>query len=256
MKKGSLPTFVIIGAQKSATRWLRVNLGKHPEIFTAPKELHFWNSDEYEAGRDLDRYRSQFQGWRGEPIVGEATPGYMIWRHEPAVVAERMQQGLPDAKLIVVLRNPIDRANSALLHHVQRGRIAAGYRLVDVVNARQPAETDWFCLVSGGWYAASLEPFLERFGDQLLVLLHDDVKTDPVGTYHTALRHVGASPDYTPNDLARVVFSNRSAGTSAEHTLTPEDRAALWDCFSADVARLETMFGMDLSQWAPNGWPS
>jgi len=88
------------------------------------------------------------------------------------------------------------------------------------------------------------------------VLLHDDVATDPVGTYRAALRHVGASEDFTPDDLARVVYSNRSAGTPAEHTLTPADRAALWDCFRDDVARLETMFDIDLSRWKPNGHAS
>ena len=138
------------------------------------------------------------QGLAGEPVVGEVHAGIHDLAPQPAVVAERMQQGLPDAKLIVVLRNPVDRANSAMLHHVRRGRIAAGYRLVDIVNARQPAETDWFCLVSGGWYAASLEPFLDRFGDQLLVLLHDNVKTDPVATMKRRCATSAPSPDFDP----------------------------------------------------------
>jgi hypothetical protein len=138
-----------------------------------------------------------------------------------------------------------------MLHHVRRGRIAPGYRLVDIVNARQPVENDWFCLISGGWYAASLAPFMERFGDRVLVLLHDDVATDPVTTYHAALRHVGASPDFVPDDLARVVFSNRSSDRPAEHALTPDDRVALWKWFSADVARLEEMLRIDLSRWEP-----
>jgi len=253
MTTGPLPTFVIIGAQKSATRWLRANLGKHPQIFTASKELNFWNASKFDERHGLDAYRARFDGRRGEPIVGEATPGYMIWRHRPAEVAARMRRGLPDARLLAILRNPIDRANSAMMHHVRRGRIAPGYRLIDIVRAREPAELDWFCLVSGGWYAASLEPYVEQFGDQLLVLLHDDVATDPVGTYNVALRHVGATPDFTPNDLARVVFSNRSGDTRSEYALTAADRAALWEFFAADVARLEEMFGLDLSQWAPEG---
>jgi hypothetical protein len=251
MTKGPLPTFVIIGAQKSATRWLRANLGKHPQVFAAPKELHFWNSSSYDAS-DLDDYRAQFRGWTGEPIVGESTPGYMIWRHQPAEVADRMHKSLPDARLLAILRNPIDRANSAMLHHVRRGRIAPGYRLVDIVRAREPAERDWFCLVSGGWYAASLEPYLDRFGDQLAVLLHDDVGRDPVGTYEAALRHVGASPDFRPHDLDRVVFSNRTRNTTPEYELTVDDRVALWEYFRDDVARLEAQFGLDLSRWAPS----
>lgn len=252
MTNSPLPTFVIIGAQKSATRWLRANLGKHPQVFTAPKELHFWNSNSYDES-DLDAYRALFQGWNGEPVVGESTPGYMIWRHRPADVADRMCKAMPDVRLIAVLRNPIDRANSAMLHHVRRGRIAPGYRLVDIVRAREPAERDWFCLVSGGWYAASLEPYLECFGDQLMVLLHDDVARDPVASYGKALLHIGAPPEFQPRDLARVVFSNRNKDMRPEYELTDADRVALWQCFSDDVARLETMFGLDLSRWAPNG---
>ena len=77
---GALPTFVIIGAQKCATRWLRMNLGKHPDIYTARSELAFWNTEKRVERLGLDWYRHQFEGRKGEPIVGEATPGYMIWR--------------------------------------------------------------------------------------------------------------------------------------------------------------------------------
>ncbi len=241
-----------LARKRRATRWLRVNLGKHPQIFAAPEELHFWNTRTYDE-LGLDPYRSLFTGWAGEPIVGESTPGYMIWRHNPDRVADRMGKAIPDLRLIAILRNPIDRANSAMLHQVHRGRIAPGYRLVDIVRAREPAERDWFCLVSGGWYAASLEPYLDRFGDQLTVLLHDDVKRDPVGSYDAALRHVGASADFRPPDLTEVVFSNATKDVRPEYELTAADRVALWDCFSADVARLETMFGLDLSRWAPEG---
>src|SRR5438105_258919 len=202
MRRNPLPTFVIIGAQKSATRWLRINLGQHPEIFTAPSELHFWNGKWKVRNVALESYRAQFAGWKGEPIVGEATPGYMMWRHDPRRVALQMKYGLPDARLIATLRNPIDRANSAMLHHVRRGRIAPGLRLVDLVRARRPPERDWFCLVSGGWYAASLAPFEKHFGERLLVLLYDAVRKDPAAVYEAALRHVGADPAFLPGSLS------------------------------------------------------
>lgn len=71
-----LPTFLIIGAQKSATRWLRLNLGLHPDIFTAGREIEFFNSaKQFDQGTSW--YRQQFEGWDGERFVGEATPGYM-----------------------------------------------------------------------------------------------------------------------------------------------------------------------------------
>src|SRR5690349_3233083 len=113
-----IPTFLIIGAQKSATRWLRMNLGEHPDVFAASREIEFFNSKRFE--RDgVDWYRAQFDGWSGERIVGDATPGYMFWRHRPDVMAERMHETVPDVRLIAILRNPVDRAHSAVLHHVQ-----------------------------------------------------------------------------------------------------------------------------------------
>lgn len=248
----ALPTFVIIGAQKSATRWLRSNLGAHPDIFTARSEMHFWNSPHRVDHLGLDWYRDQFEGWNGEPIVGEATPGYMIWRHHPAYVAQRMKDHHPDVKLIAILRNPVDRAQSAMLHHMRRHRIPRDARLIDVVREFRPAESDWFCLVSGGWYAASLEPFLDRFGDRLLVLLHDQVSVDPAGVYGSALRHVGASADFVPGELSRVVFSNQRGRAGRRSPLSADDRVELWDYFRDDVARLERLLGIDLSQWAPD----
>lgn len=64
----ALPTFVIIGAQKSATRWLRINLGLHPKIFTAGSELHFWNNAHRVEKLGIDWYGEQFDGWNGEQI--------------------------------------------------------------------------------------------------------------------------------------------------------------------------------------------
>ncbi len=251
-ERSALPTFVIIGAQKSATRWLRSNLGEHPDIFTAGSELHFWNNQYRVEKLGLDWYRDHFEGWNGERIVGEATPGYMIWRHHPAYVAKRLHDRLPEVRLIALLRNPIDRAQSAMVHHIRRKRLPAGSRLLDVVREQRPSESDWFCLVSGGWYAASLQPFLERFGDQLLVLFHDQIALEPARPYEAALRHVGADPTFLPDALARVVFSNQHGRAGRKNPLPIEDRAELWEYFRDDVARLEQMLGVDLSHWAPD----
>src|SRR5215207_2785995 len=98
-----LPTFLIIGAQKSATRWLRHNLGLHPEIYASPYEIGFFNSPKRFAELGAEWYRAQFAGWNGQRIVGEATPGYMMWRHEPQEVAERIKETIPTARLIAIL---------------------------------------------------------------------------------------------------------------------------------------------------------
>ena len=186
-----LPTFLIIGAQKSATRWLRLNLGLHPRVHRRRARSSSSTTARATEDEGTDWYREQFEGWAGEAIVGEATPGYMFWRHRPAVVSERIEETLPDVRLIATLRNPIDRAQSAMVHHIEYGTLPPDSVLIDLVQATPP-ERDGSGSSAGGWYAASLEPYQERFGDRLLVVLHDDVDDDPRGVYDAALRHIGA----------------------------------------------------------------
>jgi len=243
-----LPTFLIIGAQKSATRWLRLNLGRHPEIFAAERELEFFNYRKHYEELGIDWYRRQFEGWSGEPIVGEATPGYMMPRHNPGRVANRIKAVVPDVRLLAVLRNPIDRAYSAMLHHIKRGRLAPGTRLLDIV-CHPTSEHEWLGVITGGQYAASLRPFVRRFGDQLLVLLHDDVRDNPRAVYLDALRHVGAARQFVPPEIDQIVFSNASRISAPR--LSAEERTELYPFFAYDLQQLETLLRVDLSRWRP-----
>jgi uncharacterized protein (TIGR03086 family) len=244
-----LPSFIIIGAQKSATRWLRSNLAKHPDVFAPDFEVTFFNNGRQYHQGGPDWYRSQFSGWEGQSIVGEATPGYMMWRHRPGVVARRIQATIPDVRVMAILRNPIDRAVSGMLHHQRRGRLPKKKRLVDLVHRTDP-ESDPLGLVAGGWYSASLRPYVRRFGPQLRVVLYEDVGDDPRAVYREALAHVGARPDFAPDDLGEVVFSNRRPSTP-DDLVTEEERLELWSYFEDDVRRLERLIGRDLSCWAP-----
>jgi hypothetical protein len=247
-----LPTFIIIGAQKSATRWLRQNLGRHPDIFVSARELKYFNHAERVDVLGAAWYRAQFDGWAGEAITGEATPGYMMLGHRPADVAQRIRATVPEVRLIAVLRNPVDRAYSAFLHHKRAERIHPRAQLLDTVRRGKP-EDDWMGIIAGGWYAASLDPYVELFGDRLLVLVHDDIQLDTRTVYRSALRHVGATIDFEPPSLDSVVFSNQGG----EHTdrLTASERCELFELFRDDVARLEVMLGRDLSMWRPSTTP-
>jgi Sulfotransferase domain len=242
-----LPTFIIIGAQKSATRWLRHNLGRHPEIFTARREVKYFNHPTRVAALGADWYSLQFDGWAGEPVIGEATPGYMMLGHRPAEVAARIEATVPAVRLIAVLRNPVDRACSAFVHHKRQERIHPRARLLDVVRNCTP-EDDWMGIITGGWYAASLQPYVDLFGDRLLVLLYDDMGPDPRNLYERAVRHVGAAPGFVPPSLNEVVFSNRG---DADPGVSEPERCELFAYFRNDVERLEQMLGRDLSMWRP-----
>jgi len=249
-----LPTFLIIGAQKSATRWLRVHLGEHPQIFTARSEAEFFDRH-FDDG--VNAYRQAFVGWDGPPFVGESTPGYMMWRNDPSVIAARIQETLSDVKLLAILRDPVDRAFSAFCHHISRGRLPVDARLLDVVRSQRP-ETDPLSLISGGWYAASLEPYIERFGDRLLVVLHDAVHQSPHELYRSTVAHVGADPAFLPRNLEEVLFSTEGmlpAGASGTETdgirrqLRGRERMVLYEYFADEIVRLEKLLGLDLARW-------
>jgi hypothetical protein len=247
---GPLPTFIIIGAQKSATRWLRNNLGEHPDVYIADRELAFFSNRKRFEDLGLDWYRTQFTDVQGETIIGEGTPAYMMWRHHPEQVAQRIDESLPDARVLAILRNPVDRAMSAMVHHVQRERLPVDANLLDVVR-ETPPEEDFLALVAGGWYAASLAPYAERFGDRLMVLIHDDISTEPRTVFENAAAHVGASSDFVPTGLERVVYSNKARSPEVRTRLTYEERRQLWQYFQDDVRDLEVMIGRDLSIWDP-----
>jgi hypothetical protein len=245
-----LPTFLIIGAQKSATRWLRSNLGEHPDVWAVEYEVSYFDSDRrYALGPDF--YRAQFAGWSGEPLLGEGTPGYLMARNDPATVAARIAETVPDVRLLAVVRDPVDRAQSALIHHIRYGRLRPSTDLLTYVRGH-PDSSDPLGVVAGGWYAASLEPFVTRFGDQLLVVLHDDIRSEPAAVFERARDHIGAAPGFVPGGLTEVRFSNRSStgeAVAGETALSAEQRAELATYFADDRRRLEDLLGRDLSAW-------
>lgn len=122
--QGALPDFIIIGAQKGGTTSLFHYLAQHPQILRSKrKEVHYFDGglnprvDRYAKG--LDWYRTQFppRPASGGHKVFEASPFYLFSPPAPARIAEV----LPNAKLITVLRDPVDRAISHYFHAVRRG---------------------------------------------------------------------------------------------------------------------------------------
>src|SRR3712207_6354190 len=118
----TMPNFLIIGAMKSGTTALYYYLEQHPEIYMSPvKEPNFFSSQEQEnaadAVTDIGTYQHLFRGVSGEKAIGEASHSYL---YEPGAAAE-IRRYLPEAKLIAILRNPIDRAYSHFLHMVRSG---------------------------------------------------------------------------------------------------------------------------------------
>jgi hypothetical protein len=168
--EGTLPDFVIIGAQKGGTSLLYRLLIRHPLVEPAAmKELRFFNNNFSEGLSWYGRYfpHRKYIDDR-KTVSGEATPAYLF---DP-LVPERMAKTVPDAKLIALLRNPVDRAYSHYQMWVRRGDEVRSFE--EATRQEMAGETDARYLIRG-LYAEQLERFsffAER--DQLLILKSED----------------------------------------------------------------------------------
>jgi len=106
-----LPTFIGIGAPKAATTWLGHQLREHPDVFLAPvKETHFFTQDTIEGC--LDQYESYFTEAEEETAIGEISVDY----YRSGIVPGRIHRYLPEVRLFVSVRNPIEQAYSYYWH--------------------------------------------------------------------------------------------------------------------------------------------
>ena len=126
-----LPNFVIVGAMRSGSTSLYKYLQVHPQVWMPRKEIHFFDR-RWDNG--LDWYRERFDGWSGQPAVGEATPTYLA----ETEALDRMAATIPDAKLVAILRDPVDRAYSHYWMEHVRGRDDRPF--ADAADARR---TTW-----------------------------------------------------------------------------------------------------------------
>lgn len=186
-----LPNFLIIGAQKAATSWLARCLGEHPDaLMSDEKELHFFDN-RFERG--LAWYEAHFDGWSGETVVGEATPGYIFSPEAPG----RIKTVLGDkVKLIASLRHPVDRAYSAFGQYLRQGKAAAN------TDFRLSLQRNAFDLRRRGHYSADLKRYLTHFpGENLLVLIYEEIKADNLKAIRDCLAFLDLDSQFVPESL-------------------------------------------------------
>jgi hypothetical protein len=193
MRPKPLPDFIVIGAMKSATTSLYWWLQEQPECFlAAPKETDFFSRDErWERG--LGWYRGLFNEAPDHALLGEASVSYS---HPDlaAVASARMRSVIPDARLIAVVRHPVERLRSHYRHEVQRGRERRPFTQA-IGSTGNP-------YVASSCYFACLEPYFERFGrEQICVVGFEDLVAGQQSGWSHVLRSLDI-PYREPPDTA------------------------------------------------------
>ncbi|RJF85842.1 sulfotransferase [Sphingomonas cavernae] len=270
--------FIIIGAAKSATTWLQTQLQSDPAVYMPDPELHFFSRN-YSRGEDW--YLSQFTEEGFGRTVGEKSNSYL---YEPEA-AVRLHRHLPHAKLIVQLRNPVERAYSDYCMLFRRGEVGG-----DIGNYLDPSLGENLRFLVAGNFASHLQSYIDIFGrEALLILFFEGVLDDPETQMSRARAHLGLPPrPLAPDGQEKVKdktvpvvpagLSKRLAwmkpiarplrGTFAFEAirkliarkpqyplLTDELRKRLNDYYAPSIEALEQMSGQSLSRWYESTGP-
>lgn len=178
-----LPDFLIIGAMKSATTSLYRWLADQPEVFMAwPKEADFFSRDDLWR-KGIESYAAMFTPATSDQLIGEASVSYSS-PDRSAVAAPRMARTVPDARLVYVLRHPVERIRSHYRHEIQRGR----ERRPLLEALAEPGNG----YLGNSRYFSCLEPYLRSFPrEQICVVRFDDLVGDPAPGWRSVLTHLG-----------------------------------------------------------------
>jgi len=292
------PNFLIIGAARSGTTSLHHYLGQHPQVFMCPvKEPNYFAFDgqlgelygpgiEHLADKSVverDAYLNLFRDVRGERAIGEVSPRYLIARGCP----ERIAGEVPNAKLIAILRHPVDRAYSSFI-----GRRKDGWEPCRDFREAFEAEPDRIAAkqtmglhFSAGCYADHLQAYFAHFErDQIRVVLFDDLVGDPGSLLNELFGFLQVDPDFLPDFSKRHNQSgeipNRGTRLFWQHSermrrsvrrIIPEGwrdwayeritqnlerpelpasiRAEFTEYYRDDISRLSEMIDRDLGCW-------
>ena len=294
-----LPNFLIIGAYKSGTTALYRYLNQHPQVYMSPlKETNFFALEgltpNYQGPRDdraptnrlsitdWENYQAQFTDVTTETAIGEASPMYLYSPRAP----ERIQQRLPDAKIIAILRQPADRAYSNFLHLLRDGRERCHDFAVAWSQEDRRIAANWAPIwrwQSIGYYAKQLSRYYERFPhSQIKVLLHEDLVHHPQQTFQEIFDFIGIDATFAPDTRHRpnqsgvpknrwlhgvarrlLIDPMRATGKPQlvdlsqkirssllyKPTLDPRFRKELTSLYRTDIEQLQTLIHRDLSHW-------
>ena len=297
----TMPNFLIIGAGKSGTTSLYHYLRQHPEVYMSPmKEPKFFcfegerpnfrgPGDDEEINRkcvtSIEAYKALFEGVAGEKAVGEASSMYLYYPKSP----ERIRRHVPGARLIAVLRNPVERAYSSYLHCVRDRGEPLGDFAEALRKEQDRISKGWGPLwhyKTAGYYSDQLRRYFDTFDRrQIRIYLYEDLKTDAAGVLRDIFDFLDVDGSYAP-DISlkhnvsgvpksrvlhallnkpnpiksvfrplvpagpRKVLNHKISDRNLRKPqLSPEVRRQLVEAYSEDVKRVQDLIQRDLSKW-------
>lgn len=298
----SKPNFFVVGAPKSGTTSLYAYLSQHPDVFLpAKKELHYFSHQELlancggpgdsyvaeSATSTEKRYRRHYGKWSGEKLLGDFSTSYLFYHDESA---GRIRDYSPNAKIVIMLRNPIDKAYSQYMHLVRANREKLCFRAaLDAERSRSANRwADVWLYLSSTLYCSGIRRFHEVFGrEHVHLVIFEDFVGNTSSVMYRLCEFLGVETSFKfetsrvhnvsglprsklmasiflgsnlTNSLLRKIIPH-SVGSRAREFVqrlntgdTPEmtvsDRNFLRDYFISDVRQLEREFVQGQVPWS------
>lgn len=277
------PNFVVVGAMRCGTTSLYGWLRLHPDVFMPDgKELHYFEHRHENKFADWRTYLSLFVPGRGKRAVGEATPSYLTKPESAAWI----KLALPDARIIMILRDPVARAHSHYGHALMNGRetsptfegaLAQDCRWHETERSESEAAEHGRCYFYRGFYYHQVKRYLDHFAREAVrIYLFEDLLSRPEEIHGDLCRFLGIAetppPPFPHRNRSRAprfvrwhfplrTLADRGRqfgrlGMSLNLALggrvrEPLPRTAAWlrSCYREDVLKLAALIGRDLSAW-------
>jgi hypothetical protein len=294
------PNFFLVGAPRCGTTAVATALERHRDVFPTPvKEPNFFNADvRIEDAAAQPKLRAGRVEKRHHAVIRDETTYLRLYEHADAfraagdysvnylrstVAARAIHARVPNARIVIILRNPIERAFSHFLMDCRIGRVNTPFGQVLEQHIRDAGQTAgrYENYVEIGMYAEQIRRYVEVFGkDNLLILLFDDLVVDFLETVQRIFAHI----DVPPIDVDTVVanralvakipslnFLLNKSGLKdlirrhvprrlkdeakkfyyqqARSRLGDAERATLCGVFRDNIAAVATLIGRDLDHW-------
>lgn len=294
----TMPNFLIIGAAKSGTTALYHYMKQHPEIYMPSlKEAEFFAFEDEvldfcgpgDMPRDsitsLAAYQAQFQAVSGETAIGEASPVYL---YSPKA-SERIHYHIPNAKLIAILRAPVERAYSQFLMFIRDGRETTFDFSTALREEENRCDKGWawgWRYMGLGFYYVQLKRYFDKFdSSQIKVYLYEDLSDRPMEVLQSIFQFLEVDESFTPDistrhnisgmpknkilhtfltkqnlvkaalspllpgDLRKQIVVKLKSQNFSKPQLSPEIRSQLVAVFREDILQLQDLIQRDLSSW-------
>lgn len=217
-RNGKLPNFLVVGAARCGTTSLFYYLLQHPDVYIPKRKecMFFSGMSKHIQGRgrvfassvvsDLEAYQALFADVAGEKAVGEISTDYLYF-HQPSI--RNIKRVLGDhTRIIIMLRNPVQRAYSHYLHHRRYGIEELSFEDALVAEPERIRQNHFwaFHYSTASFYFPAVQAYLEHFR-HVKVCLYDDLERDPSGVVREIYAFLGVDASFVPDVTERYNVS-------------------------------------------------